>query len=155
MPASAFKIRRALVQEAGALSDLASRSKSHWPYDEEYLQLCRSVTHVTEEDIQAWPFSVISREGLLCGFSAVCELQGERMLDHLWIDPPYMGKGLGRMLFEESVARAIGLGWASFTIASDPYAEGFYKKIGAKRIGERESKIKAGFFLPLLEFRFA
>ena len=52
----------------------------------------------------------------------------------------------------EGVASAKDLGWTRFTIASDPYAEGFYVKMGATRVGERESKIKKGFFLPLLEF---
>jgi predicted N-acetyltransferase YhbS len=76
------------------------------------------------------------------------------MFDHLWIDPPYIGQGLGRILFREGVAKAKGLGWTGFTIAADPYAEEFYKKMGAKRIGERESKLKKGFMLPLLEFNF-
>lgn len=142
------------MHEANSLSELASRSKAHWPYDEEYLRLCRSVTHVTADDIQKWPFIVAIKQDNLCGFSAVCEVQGEKMLDHLWIDPPYIGAGLGRTLFWEAVERARKLGWLSFTIASDPYAELFYRKMGAQQIGERESKVKKGFFLPLLEFRF-
>jgi GNAT superfamily N-acetyltransferase len=112
------------------------------------------VTHVTAEDVKKWPFVVATENETLCGFSAVCEVKGEKMLDHLWIDPPYIGKGLGRVLFLEGVARAKELGWTGFTIASDPYAEAFYKKMGAIRIGERESKIKKGFYLPLLEFNF-
>jgi hypothetical protein len=52
----------------------------------------------------------------------------------------------------EGVASAKEIGWTRFTIASDPYAVGFYLKMGARRIGERESKIKKGFSLPLLEF---
>ncbi len=155
MGAQQVQIRIAEVHEANALSELASRSKSYWPYDEEYLRQCRSVPHVTGEDIQKWPFIVAVAQGKLCGFSAVCEIKGEKMLDHLWIDPLYIGSGLGRTLFLEAVDNAKKLGWSSFTIASDPYAEPFYKKMGAKRIGERESKIKKGFFLPLLEFRFS
>lgn len=150
-----FKMRLAVRGEADVLSELASRSKAYWPYDPEYLQLCRSVTHVTEEDIQKWPFIVATQKTSICGFSAACEVKGERMLDHLWIDPSYIGKGLGRLLFLEGVARAKGLGWSSFTIASDPYAEAFYVKMGAKRIGEKESKLKKGFFLPLLELKFS
>jgi N-acetylglutamate synthase-like GNAT family acetyltransferase len=155
MAKDVFQIRIAEIHEANSLSELASRSKSYWPYDEEYLQQCRSVTHVTADDIQKWPFIVAIKQGNLCGFSAVCEIEGEKMLDHLWVDPPYIGSGLGRTLFGEAVNRAKKLGWSSFTIASDPYAEPFYKKMGAKRIGKRESKIKRGFFLPLLEFRFS
>lgn len=32
------KIRRALPEESQKLSELALRSKSHWPYDKDYLQ---------------------------------------------------------------------------------------------------------------------
>jgi GNAT superfamily N-acetyltransferase len=150
-----FSLRPALQHEALALNEIAGRSKSYWPYDEEYLKLCRSVTHVTSEDIGRWPFIVATANEELLGFSAVCEIRGEKMLDHLWIDPPFISKGVGRALFLESVIRAKALGWSKFTIASDPYAEGFYEKMGAKRIGEREAKIKKGFYLPLLEYSFA
>ena len=147
-----YQIRFAIEGETHLLSELASRAKSYWPYDEEYLRLCRSVVHVTPEDIRRWPFKVAAEGETRCGFLAMCEVQGEKMLDHLWIDPRYIGKGLGRILFMEGVASAKEMGWTSFTIASDPYAEGFYLKVGARRIGERESKIKKGFFLPLLKF---
>jgi GNAT superfamily N-acetyltransferase len=151
-PKITCQIRLAIAGEAHLLSELASRAKAYWPYDEEYLRLCRSVVHVTPEDIQRWPFKVAVEGESLCGFVAVCAVEGERMLDHLWIDPPYIGRGLGRILFMEGVASAREMGWTRFTIASDPYAEGFYLKMGAKRIGERESKIKKSLFLPLLEF---
>lgn len=149
-----MEIRRANPNEAYELSDLAGRSKSYWPYDEDYLRLCRSVTHVTKEDIKKWPFIVAVERNQIQGFAAVCEVNEERMLDHLWIDPECIGKGLGSLLFEEGVSAAKELGWSSFTIASDPYAENFYIKMGAARIGERESKIKKGFYLPLLKFDF-
>lgn len=150
-----FVLRLAKEEEANQLSDLASRSKEHWPYDEAYLRQCRSVTHVTAKDILAWPFIVATENSNLCGFAAVCEIKGEKMLDHLWIDPPHIGKGLGRILFLKSVEITKSLGWTQFTIASDPYAKSFYLKMGARLIGQRESKIKKGFFFPLLEFTFA
>jgi GNAT superfamily N-acetyltransferase len=67
--------------------------------------LSRSV-YVTAEDVGTWPFVVVAREGQICGFSAVCEVKGEKMLDHLWVDPPDIGKGLGRLLFLESIRNA-------------------------------------------------
>jgi len=154
MNLSEIKLRLAADDEAKLLSDLAGRSKSYWPYDEDYLKVCRSVTHVTAQDIQRWPFTVAACDRVIYGFSAPCEVNGENMLDHLWIEPCMIGRGLGRRLFSEAVRHAKALRWPSFTIASDPYAEHFYLKMGARRIGERESKIKKGFFLPLLEYRF-
>lgn len=149
---SDINIRNALQEEALYLSELASRSKSYWPYDKDYLQMCRSVTHVTPEDIHSWPFRVAEAQGRILGFAAVCPVKSEYMLDHLWIEPEYIGQGVGILLYLDAIVQAKAMGWTKFTIAADPFAEKFYKKMGAKRIGERESKIKPGFFLPLLEF---
>jgi len=147
-----FIIRNATASEATLLSDLASRSKAHWPYDKEYLRLCQSVTHVTEDDLRCWPFRVAEFQNKVLGFAAVCPVKGEYMLDHLWIEPEWIGKNVGQALYQDAVRQAKKMGWTRFTIAADPYAEKFYLKMGAKRIGERESKVKPGFFLPLLEF---
>ncbi|MBX3033568.1 MAG: GNAT family N-acetyltransferase [Bdellovibrionaceae bacterium] len=148
-----IEVRYAKESEATELSDLASRSKAYWPYDQSYLDLCRSVTHVTPEDIGKWPFLVSELQDEICGFAAISIVQGVNMLDHLWIEPKFIGKGVGRLLFNRSVEEAARIGWKSFEIAADPYAEKFYLKMGAVRIGEKESKIKPGFFLPLLKFR--
>jgi hypothetical protein len=39
-------------------------------------------------------------------------------------------------------------------LATDPYATGFYSKLGAVQIGTVQSKIKPGLFLPHMEFKF-
>jgi GNAT superfamily N-acetyltransferase len=148
-----IELRPAFETESPYLSDLASRSKSHWPYDEDYLSQVRGMTHITAEYIRGWPVVVASEGDEILGFAAVRELKGENMLDQLWIEPKFIGKGFGRLLFFEAVKKAKALGWTKFTIASDPYAEAFYIKMGAIRTGERESKIKKGFFLPLLEYK--
>ena len=145
-------IRDAALSEAKYLSDLSSRSKAYWPYDEEYLRQVALMTHVTENDILSWHFRIAEVDENVLGFSGVVSVKGEYMLDHLWIEPAYIGKGIGKALFKDAVKCAKKMGWTKFTIAADPYAEKFYLKQGAKRIGERESKIKPGFFLPLLEF---
>ena len=149
-----FEIRSAKFDEAEALTLLADRSKSYWPYDPEYLRLCRTVTQLTAEDIRQWPVLVAVNNRKIVGFAALCEVNRENMLDHLWIEPAYIGKGVGRALFFDIVEKARELGWEDFKIASDPYAEKFYLKLGAERIGEKESKVRKGFFLPLLRFYF-
>ncbi len=145
-------IRPAREIEAQALTDIAARSKAYWPYDKDYLELARQVTLVTPEDIRDWPFIVAELKGRIVGFAGVCKVRGEDMLDHLWIEPEFIGGGIGRVLFSHACEAARALGWKSFTIAADPYAEKFYLKKGACRIGQRESKVRPGFFLPLLEF---
>jgi hypothetical protein len=42
---------------------------------------------------------------------------------------------VGRALFEHSVEQARALGFCSLHIESDPNAEGFYERMGARRVG--------------------
>jgi GNAT superfamily N-acetyltransferase len=129
------RLRRPRDGEAVLLSDLAGRSKTHWPYAEDYKALVRRAVHITEADATAWPVVVAEIAGEIVGFSSVAEVGGDRMLDHLWVEPEYIGRGLGRILFREALNDARSLGWNRLFIASDPYAEGFYLRMGARRVG--------------------
>ena len=105
-----IELRPALETESPYLSDLASRSKSHWPYDEDYLSQVRSMTHITAEYIRGWPVVVASEGDEILGFAAVRESKGENMLDQLWIEPKFIGKGFGRLLFLEGRPKSKGAG---------------------------------------------
>jgi ribosomal protein S18 acetylase RimI-like enzyme len=147
-----IEIRLARKEEADMLSELAIRSKSYWNYDQDYLNLCRSVLTVTKEEIKQWPFIVAVANNHICGFAAICETKGEQRLNHLWVDPATFKRGIGKILFMECIRQAKLLDWSQIIIESDPYAEDFYRKMGAEKIGERESLIKKGIFLPLFRY---
>ncbi len=57
-------------------------------------------------------------------------------LEHLWVLPAWIGTGLGQKLFGHAMRRAQELGARTLTIESDPNAEGFYRRMGARRAGE-------------------
>jgi GNAT superfamily N-acetyltransferase len=69
----------------------------------------------------------------------------------LFVDPPAIGSGVGRVLLEDAVASAGRRGWSTVRVESDPGAEGFYIRHGARRVGEVPSGSVAGRQLPLLE----
>ena len=76
-------------------------------------------------------------EGELAGFYALIG-RGRRVeLDHLWVLPEKIGSGLGRALFEHAMGKAAGLGAEEVGIEADPNAEGFYRHMGARRVGEQ------------------
>jgi GNAT superfamily N-acetyltransferase len=76
-------------------------------------------------------------------------------LDALFIEPEYIGKGIGRMLIEHAKEQAERLGVVKIVIQGDPNAEPFYIAIGALPCGTRESGSISGRQLPLfiLELR--
>lgn len=149
-----LNVRAAVKSEARFLSGLAMRSKSYWPYPADYLEKCVGVLHVTEDDIQNWPVLVAELDGEIIGFFALKKVSNENRLDHLWIDPRYIGKGTGKVLFAKSLVAAKEIGWNQFRIAADPYAEPFYIKMGAKTIGSVQSSNKPDLFLPHMEIHF-
>jgi GNAT superfamily N-acetyltransferase len=68
--------------------------------------------------------------------------------------PGRIGDGVGTALLEAACAAAAGRGARTLGVASDPGAEGFYLRRGARRIGEVPSR-PAGRRLPLLRLDLA
>jgi ribosomal protein S18 acetylase RimI-like enzyme len=70
------------------------------------------------------------------GFYALVGEGREIELEHLWVLPERMGAGVGRALFDHAIRRAASLGAEVLGVESDPNAEGFYRRMGATRVGE-------------------
>lgn len=75
------------------------------------------------------------------GFYALTSENDEMHLDHLWIAPHAMGRGIGRALFEHALAQTKSLGHRTLKVESDPNAEGFYTRMGARRVGVNVTNI--------------
>jgi GNAT superfamily N-acetyltransferase len=86
------------------------------------------------------------------GFYALSDTGTARELEHMWVLPTRMGSGVGRALFAHLLGQLQAMRAASLRIASDPNAEGFYRRMGARRVGRVPSR-PAGRYLPVLAFR--
>ena len=89
--------------------------------------------------------------GQIVGFYGFRRNEGEIFLHDLFIEPKSIGKGVGKQLWEHALQTARENQYEKFLIESDPFAEEFYIKMGAKRIGEVVSP-GSNRSLPLLEF---
>ncbi|UCC73006.1 MAG: GNAT family N-acetyltransferase [Gemmatimonadota bacterium] len=145
-------VRCARPDEATALSALAFRSKVHWGYDREFMEACREALTLTVEFISGSDVYVMEVEGQVVGFYTIAPWNWGLELTHFFVDPSAMGNGLGRRLWDDAVQRAAALGHSQLLIQSDPFAEGFYLRLGAERIGEVPSEAQPGRMLPLLVF---
>ena len=72
----------------------------------------------------------------LLGFCAVSQRGDVANLEHLWVLPEAMGRGVGRALFEQAVRLAELHGAAALEVESDPHAVGFYRRMGCQPAGE-------------------
>ena len=77
-------------------------------------------------------------------------------LEHFWVDPAHMGRGVGRALLEHAIATSRRLGATAIDISSDPNAEEFYLRFGACRVGEVSAPVDGQpRSLPRLELEIA
>ena len=129
------EIRRATPDEANALTALAHAAKSHWNYPQEWIESWNSDLTLTPEFIAHNEVFVAIADGLIAGCCALAVSGALAELEHMWIDPEQMGKGLGRTLFECVAQRAAELGFTELELSADPNAEPFYERLGARRIG--------------------
>ena len=141
-------IRPARATEAELLSALALRSKAHWGYDAAFLEACKDELTLDEGEVADRRTHVADRAGHVLGFTT---LEGEPptgVLGMMFVEPQAIGQGVGRLLFEHTVAAARELGFARITLDADPHAEPFYRAVGAVRAGSAPSGSLPGRVLP-------
>ena len=143
------EIRPARTGEADALTSLALRSKAYWGYDAAFMEVVRPILTITEDDLTASPVRVLAAVDEPIGFYRLTGEPPRGELEDLWLEPSAIGRGDGRRLFEHALRTAAGLGFERLTIEGEPNAEGFYRAMGAVRVGERRSP--SGRTLALLE----
>lgn len=143
-------IRQATKEDSFALTELALMSKASWGYSNDFLEACKADLTVKESDILTKITYVIEDRKQIAGFYVLSIVNQE--LEALFVHPDYMGKGIGRLLWQEALEQSKKHGLDSFNIYSDPYAENFYIKMGADRIGFAESKVFPERKLPLLKY---
>ena len=144
-------ILRATPDQSQNLTQIAHAAKRHWGYPESWIALWEDVLTITPDFIISNNTYVAAVDGEVAGFYAVLDRGEKAILDHMWIMPRYIGAGVGREMFKHAVQTASSLGASLMEIEADPNAEGFYARMGARRIGENSYEIEGSpRVLPLL-----
>ena len=144
-----MNIRRATGADAPVLTRIAHAAKRHWGYGDDLIALWTADLTVTPPVIEADPVYCAVLGSDIVGFYALSREGAVIELEHMWVDPGSMGTGVGARLFAHALEMARALGGRTLEIASDPNAEGFYLRMGARRVGSVPSK-PAGRELSLL-----
>ena len=111
-PLTALRIRRARAPEAPELTELSLRSKALWGYDAAFLARCRIAMQVKEANVETQPHYVAEIDGRIAGFYGFEPLEDGIGLDYMFVDPEFIGRGVGRALMDHAVALARDLGHA-------------------------------------------
>ena len=129
-------IRRATVDDTARLTSLAHAAKRYWGYPEDWIKKWQPELTISNDYVNENEVYLFVVENEVRGFYALVVGKEKAELDHLWVAPQHIGTGLGKQLFIHAMQRATDRDISEVEISADPNAEGFYKKMGARRIGE-------------------
>ena len=152
---TATAVRPARAEEAGRLSEVCLRAKAHWGYDAAFMAASADALTITQAMIARGRVLVAeSAQHEILGVATAEPLQAKGAFDlgHLFVEPDAMGTGVGRKLFEATVALIAAEGARRLVILADPFAEEFYRRVGARRVGDAPSDSIPGRRLPVLEY---
>jgi hypothetical protein len=81
-------------------------SKAHWGYPDDFLAAFASGLDLSPEYIARHDVRVAVSEDNIVGFAALVGDGATRVLDHLWVTPSWIGRGVGTLLFLDACQRA-------------------------------------------------
>lgn len=136
-----MRIRPAQPREHAILSRVARASKAHWGYAEEDLRRWRGELTISAASLERSPTWVAEVDGEIAGFCQLSFAPDKAELEHFWVLPAFMGRGVGKALLAAAVGEVAGRGRSALHIDADPQAEGFYVARGAVRIGEKAAPV--------------
>ncbi|MGE0723021.1 MAG: GNAT family N-acetyltransferase [Alphaproteobacteria bacterium] len=124
-------LRRARPGDLAAMTDVVRRSKAHWGYDAAFLRHFHRSLAISRSDLAGGRYVVVERAGRLVGLGG----RRGRVIDNLFVVPEAIGTGLGRRLLAWLLDDARRAGLAIVLVDSDPFAVGFYRRMGGRPVG--------------------
>ena len=145
-------LRSATIDDAEELTDLCMVSKKSHGYDENFMERCKDELTVTPRQIQDNYFWVAECD-IICGCTCLKvdadKTTGE--IEAFFVHPEFQKLGVGRILWNKIIQTAHKDRLSMLHLASDPFAEGFYKKLGFTTTRYVPSGSIAGRTIPYME----
>ena len=146
-------IEKATTSDSTALSELTMRSKAHWGYSDQQLEQWREDLQVSAQYLEQNEAFLTRTKDQIQGYYSFSRVSESIIkLDNIFVDPAFIGTGLGHALMTDFLERAKKLGTTTITLDAEPNAEPFYQKFGFQTVGQLKSSIP-NRFLPVMELR--
>ena len=147
-----IQIRQAQPFESGLLTKISFAAKKHWNYPDNYYEIWRDELTITTDYINRnIVFEALYQDSVI-GFYSIIENEADFYsgdtfvkkgfwLEHIFIKPEYHTSGIGVLLMNHAKQVSKYSGITELLIFVDPYAKGFYDKVGAEYLYESKSSI--------------
>lgn len=155
-------IRSAKTEDYDTLTNISFTSKGYWKYPKEYFEIWKNELTISQDYIQRNNVFVYEINGSIIGYYSIVNLEEDIeisgisinkgiWLEHMFVDPKYIGKGTGRKLFNHMWEWCIETDILEVGILADPNSKGFYERMGCIYIREYPSTI-GGRTTPFLKY---
>ena len=133
--ATRLQIRPPRADEHDRLRRIAAAAKGHWGYDADRVQAWADTMSFDSPATATRELYVADDKGRAAAWAALVHPRDNvTLLDDLWVDPPWIGRGVGSLLFRHALERAAALGADVMEWVAEPNALGFYEKLGGRHL---------------------
>lgn len=125
-------VRSAALHEGERLREIATAAKGYWEYDEDRVREWGASLDFSEDGLRGKEVYVAEVDGRIVGWAALIHRGELCWLDDLWIEPEWIGKGIGGRLFRHVAEIGRRRGAVRMEWEAEPNAIGFYGKMGGR-----------------------
>jgi GNAT superfamily N-acetyltransferase len=133
-------IRSGRPDEGSRLREIAIGAKGFWGYEPEKIREWANQGDFTPERLGELIVFVAESDGHAIGWASLIPKGEVGWLEDLWIDPTWIGKGVGSLLFRHASEHAKNLGGSRLEWEAEPNAIGFYEKMGGRYVRDSSSE---------------
>jgi len=131
-----IQIQPANPEHADALTAIAHSAKRHWGYPDQWIDAWHEDLTITPEYLRRHAVFLAVADGTPVGCVAIEDHPTHWSIEHLWLQPDHHGRDIGRLLFQHALRVTESDRRRDVHVAADPHAAGFYRRMGARYVGE-------------------
>ncbi len=131
-------VRQGRGEEFERLREIAIAAKAHWGYELARVREWAEAGGFEPESLDRRLVYVAEAHGEPIGWASLVPRGEVGWLEDLWLEPQWIGRGVGRLLFEHAAAEARQLGAQRLEWEAEPHARGFYERMGGAYIRDSE-----------------
>ena len=135
---STIRIRTARPDEGERLREIAIVSKAHWGYDPDFVRQWAARGDFSAAGLRGKDVQVAEAAGRPIAWAALIARRDVMWLDDLWVEPEWIGQGVGSLLFRWAVERGRAVGGERLEWQAEPNSVGFYEKLGGRYLRDGE-----------------
>jgi GNAT superfamily N-acetyltransferase len=140
-------IRRARADEGERLREIAVAAKGHWGYDPDVVRRWGATIDFSPDALRET--YVAESDGRVVAWHRLDPREDVAWLADMWVEPEWIGQGVGSLLFRHALERASELGAKTMEWEAEPNAVGFYERVGGRYLRDSEPS-EWGRVLPVM-----